>query len=172
MKSGPDMTSSSDAGRAARVRGIRWERAVASFLHTRTTRSTRPGVHDDPGDIILGGWVVECKDRARWEIPRWWAETAAKAAACGARPMLILKRRQRPTGDGIVVVAARDAAALITGSTKPVHVAGRSRSRRGLAAEFASVEASAGMSVAMVRVDVGDSTLAAMRLSDVANMLA
>ena len=94
-------------GRPSRDKGIRWERALAQFLGTVTTRSTRPGVADDAADVALDGWLVEAKDHARWTIPAWWADLEQKLRD-GQRPVLVLKRRQRPTADALVVMRLDD----------------------------------------------------------------
>jgi len=94
------------SGRASRDKGIRWERAVAHFLGTTTTRSTRPGVADDAADVVLDGWLVECKDHARWSIPAWWHDLDNKVI--DERPVLVLKRRNRPVGDALVVLRLED----------------------------------------------------------------
>ena len=95
------------SGRASREKGIRWERAVAQYLHTTTTRSTRPGVADDAADVVLDGWLVECKDHGRWTVPEWWRQVVAKCRD-GETPVLVLKRRQLPTGEALVVLRLED----------------------------------------------------------------
>ena len=95
------------SGRASRMKGIRWERAVAQFLGTVTTRSTRPGVADDAADVVLDGWLVECKDHGRWSVPEWWRQVVAKCRE-GERPVLVLKQRQKPTGEALVVMRLED----------------------------------------------------------------
>jgi hypothetical protein len=94
-------------GAAARMKGIRWERACAKFYGTATTRSTRPGVHEDGGDIVLPGWVVEAKDHDRWQVQRWFEDTEAKCVG-DERPVLLLKRRNLSTSYGLVVVRMGD----------------------------------------------------------------
>lgn len=94
-------------GKPARDAGIRWERAVAHWLGTVTTRSRAQGSHDDGGDVVLGGYVVECKDHARWNLMAWWLHLESKLKD-GDTPLLILKRRGHPTGDALVVTRLRD----------------------------------------------------------------
>ncbi len=96
-------------GAAARMKGIRWERACAQFYDLATTRSTRPGIHDDGGDLDTGGQglVIECKDHGQWRVQHWFEQTEAKCRE-GERPLLLLKRRQRTTADGLVVVRMGD----------------------------------------------------------------
>jgi hypothetical protein len=94
-------------GRAARLKGIRFERAVAHWLETVTTRSQRPGIHDDAGDVVLDGFIVECRDRDRWELGAWWAALLVKAAALELEPVLIVKRPGKPIGESLVVTRLR-----------------------------------------------------------------
>lgn len=95
------------SGAAARMKGIRWERAVAKYYGTATTRSTRPGVHDDAADIVMANdMLVECKDHGRWQVAAWFDQVESK---CGdQKPVLVLKRRQRSTAEGLVVMRVGD----------------------------------------------------------------
>lgn len=77
-------------GRYSRQKGRRFELQVAHYLDTVTTASTRAGVHDDGGDVVLDGWVIECKDHQRWAVPSWWRALVAKVRP-GERPALVLK---------------------------------------------------------------------------------
>lgn len=96
------------SGAAARMKGIRWERAVAKYLGTHTTRSTRPGVHDDAGDVVMhNGLLLECKDHGAWRVQEWFAHIERKAEP-DERPALILKRRQMATAEGLVVIRLGD----------------------------------------------------------------
>lgn len=95
------------SGKPSRDRGIRWERDVSTFLGLPTTRSLRPGVHDDGGDIAADGWFLECKDHGRLRLPKWWDEMEAKLNP-GQRPALIVKRRRHPTRAGFVYLARED----------------------------------------------------------------
>jgi hypothetical protein len=95
-------------GAAARMKGIRWERAVAQYLGTATTRSTRPGVHDDAGDVVMeNGLLLECKDHGSWRVQDWFSQIEKKAGP-DERPALILKRRQMSTAYGLIVVRLGD----------------------------------------------------------------
>ncbi len=95
-------------GAAARMKGIRWERAVAQYLGTQTTRSTRPGVHDDAGDVVMeNGLLLECKDHGSWRVQEWFSQIERKAGP-DERPALILKRRQMATAEGLVVIRLGD----------------------------------------------------------------
>lgn len=93
-------------GRPAKARGVRWERAVAQYLGSRTTRSVAPGVHEDRGDVVWPGHVIECKDHSRWgryELMQWFEQTERKAGDDDV-PVLVIKRPQMPTSHGLVIV--------------------------------------------------------------------
>ncbi len=91
------------SGSSARRAGHEWERQLARRWGVPTTRNTRPGVHDDGGDILLPGWYVEAKNTAAWRVNPWFylAETNATPDLSIA---LVLKRRHRPEGDALVVI--------------------------------------------------------------------
>jgi hypothetical protein len=95
-------------GRAARSKGIRFERAVAEALGTVTIRSLRPGVHDDGGDVVVPGFHVECRDRARWAVNQWWHTTEVVADIHQDVPLLVIKRPMRPVLDALVVARMGD----------------------------------------------------------------
>jgi hypothetical protein len=96
-----------NAGRAARAKGIRFERAIAKWFGTVTTRSTRPGIADDAADIWLPGYMIECKDHARWTVNQWFTELEGKTRD-EETPVLILKRRNQPTSEALVVQRLAD----------------------------------------------------------------
>lgn len=102
-----------ERGAAARRKGHSFERAVANFLGVRTTRSVRPGIHDDAGDIVLDGWLCEIRSRARWSISLWFDVIEHKVLN-GERPSLILHRPHRSLGDALVVMRLSDFRDLIT----------------------------------------------------------
>lgn len=103
------MPDASDRGRSARRRGIAFEQELARYLGTVTTRSTRPGIHDDAGDVVLEGWTIEAKNVTRWQVQAWFTEVERKAELHGDRPALILKRPQRNTAGALLVVRLKDA---------------------------------------------------------------
>lgn len=88
---------------ANRRKGHEFERALARRWGVRTTRNTRPGVHEDAGDIPLPGLLVEAKNHGRWSVDTWFGEAESKATAEQA-VALVLKRRRRPLGDSLVVI--------------------------------------------------------------------
>jgi len=90
-------------GASSRAKGVRFEQAVATYLETVTTRSVRPGIHDDGGDVLVAGWVIECKDHGRLELGPW-LDKAGRARLEGQRAALVVKRRQRATAESFVVL--------------------------------------------------------------------
>jgi hypothetical protein len=100
-------------GAAARRKGHTFERAVAKYLGVRTTRNTRPGTHEDAGDIVLPGWCAEIRSRANWSVALWFDVIESKAEA-DQFPLLILHRMGRGTKDALVVMRLSEFAALTT----------------------------------------------------------
>lgn len=95
------------SGASARRAGHAFEREVANFLYTRTTRSMRPGVWEDMGDIALDGWCLECKNRAgvsHLTVLGWLDETERKAARAGFNAAVVLKNRNHPIALARVVM--------------------------------------------------------------------
>ena len=94
-------------GLPARRRGIRFEQDVARWFGVPTTRSTRPGIHDDAGDVLLPGYVVECKSHTVTRLPQWWREVCAK---CNSEddPLLIVKVPGKSVGYALVYEADLD----------------------------------------------------------------
>lgn len=90
-------------GASARKAGHDWERAIARRWGVNTTRNTRPGVHDDGGDILLPGYLAELKNTAVWRVAPWFAEAEAKASP-DQRVALVLKRRHMAEGQALVVI--------------------------------------------------------------------
>jgi hypothetical protein len=107
-------------GRSARAAGHRWELDVAAWLNDddadtamwqwTTTRNAAPGSHDDVGDLLdpLHRYAVECKNVGRWSIDAWFRIIESKADRHDLTPVLAVKRRQKPTGDGLVIVRLKD----------------------------------------------------------------
>jgi hypothetical protein len=110
-------------GRSARAAGHRWELDVAAFFNDTsaiqelpelepwtTTRNAAPGSHDDVGDLLdpLHRYAVECKNVGRWSIDAWFRVIESKADRHDLTPVLAVKRRQKPTGDGLIVVRLKD----------------------------------------------------------------
>jgi hypothetical protein len=104
-------------GLPARRRGVRFEQEVARWLGTVTTRSTRPGIHDDAGDVLLPGFVVETKSHTRLALPAWWRELVAKVDT-DDEPVLIVKQAGKTVAHALVYERADDGA-----MTEPVTLA-------------------------------------------------
>jgi hypothetical protein len=102
------MPDASDRGRSARRRGIAFEQELARYLGTVTTRSTRPGIHDDAGDVVWPDWTIEAKNVTRWQVQAWFTEVERKAGLYDNRPALIVKRPRRNMGDALLIVRLKD----------------------------------------------------------------
>jgi hypothetical protein len=106
-------------GKAARDYGIRFEQDLAKHLGHPTTRSTRPGVHDDAADIAIPGICLEAKARhcgtggtpPRWSLWSWFNDTEAKCTY-DQLPAVALKRPGHPIGDTLLVVRLSDIHAI------------------------------------------------------------
>jgi hypothetical protein len=102
-------------GKKARDFGIRFEHELSHWFDRPTTRSTRPGVHDDGGDIVIDGVVLEAKARhhgsdgsaPRWLVYSWFAEAERKCRD-SELPALALKRPGVNVGGALLVVRLRD----------------------------------------------------------------
>lgn len=101
-------------GAPARRKGHTFERAVARYLGVKTTRNTRPGTHEDAGDIALPGWCAEIRSRARWSVSLWFDVIEHKATK-EEKPLLILHRAGRGTPDSLVVMRLEEFASLTKG---------------------------------------------------------
>jgi hypothetical protein len=51
--------------------------------------------------------MIECKDHARWTVNQWFTEREGKTRD-GETPVLILKRRNQPTSEALVVQRLAD----------------------------------------------------------------
>lgn len=90
-------------GAPARRKGHSFERAVANFLGVKTTRNTRPGVHEDAGDLDLPGWCAELRSRARWSVALWFDVIESKSLE-SEKPLLVMHRANRNVADALVVM--------------------------------------------------------------------
>ena len=90
-------------GASSRRKGHEYERQVAHYLDTITTRNHAPGAHLDAGDLVVEGWLLEAKNHTRLELGPWLDLATAKADD-DQRVALVVKRRQRPIGDSFVVM--------------------------------------------------------------------
>jgi len=91
---------SPSTGASARRAGHTFERDVARYLGVPTTRSQRPGIHDDAGDLVIAGWCIELKNYgspSRGQIAVWHQIAAEKAAVAGLDNVAVItKARNRP----------------------------------------------------------------------------
>lgn len=102
-------------GKQARDFGIRFERELADFIGRPTTRSQRPGIHDDGGDLVIDGVVLEAKARhlgagntsPKWMVWTWFRQVEEKCRD-GQLPALALKRPGWTAGGCLLVVRLED----------------------------------------------------------------
>ena len=93
------------SGASSRRKGVTFEQEVARYLGTVTTRSTRPGIHDDAGDVVVTGWFLECKNHGRLELGPWLDKAERLAGEFDAElTALVVKRRNRFIGHSFVVM--------------------------------------------------------------------
>lgn len=102
-------------GAAGRQYGIRFERELARWFGCTTTRNSRPGLHDDAGDLVIDGVAVEAKARhcgtggasPKWLIWSWMREIERKADD-NQIPCLIVKRPGHATGRNLIIANLED----------------------------------------------------------------
>lgn len=102
-------------GRKARDFGIRFEHELSHWFNRPTTRSTRPGIHDDAGDIVINGVILEAKARHKtvngaappWRLWNWFADTESKCGD-GQLPAVALKRPGFNVGGALLVIRLED----------------------------------------------------------------
>ncbi len=99
-------------------RGTRWESAVVDFANEhgfpQIERRALRGVNDC-GDLTgLPDWVLECKDEQRIELGTYMNEVKNEVQNDGAFfGAALVKRRQRPVGEGYAVLRIDDFFALL-----------------------------------------------------------
>lgn len=82
----------------AKEKGTKFETALTRWLLGHRFRAVRKVLHgrDDEGDVgaVIGGvaFAIECKDRKRIELLRWFEEAEEEARNAGAEPMLVIHR--------------------------------------------------------------------------------
>jgi hypothetical protein len=102
-----------------RTKGSTFERAVAAYLqthgHREAERAYGAGRPDDRGDIAgVAGWVLECKNHARFELAAWCDEAVAEAKNARApRWAVIHKRRRKGVADAYVTIDLATFAELV-----------------------------------------------------------
>lgn len=90
-------------------KGDAWERAVVDVLrragHVHVERGYRLGAHSDRGDVDgIVGFLIECKDCARFELGVWMDEAVREAQECERVPVLVVKRRRADPARAYVVI--------------------------------------------------------------------
>ena len=101
-------------------RGDRFERDVVRVLrangHPFAERALRLGAHHDFADIAgVPGLHIECRDRGRIELGAWLTllEVEARHIPSNPTPVLVVKRRQKPTEQAYTVLELARFAQLI-----------------------------------------------------------
>lgn len=102
-------------------KGTRFETMTARFLGDMGIRAERKALKgtSDEGDLraVSGLWefAVECKDRKRIELARWFSEAEAEAERCDATPLLVIHREgcgAKGFGGNLAVMRLEDFAEL------------------------------------------------------------
>jgi hypothetical protein len=107
-------------GRAMKAKGSAFERAVVVVLlargHRYAERAYGAGRPGDVGDIDgLPGFAIECKAHRSLDLAGFMDEAIAEAANAGSSvtPVVVAKRRGKPTEDSYVVMRLSDWAELV-----------------------------------------------------------
>jgi len=103
---------------AARRKGTAFETAVVAYLRASGFRQAERralGGVNDRGDIAgLPGVVIECKAAKRLELAQWADETEAERHNDDADyGVLVVKRRQRSTGNAYAILPLSQLVALL-----------------------------------------------------------
>jgi hypothetical protein len=108
-------------GRPMKAKGARFEREVVACLrghgHPYAERAYGAGRPRDIGDIDgLPGFALECKAHRSIDLASFMDEAATEAenAGGGIVPVVIAKRRGKPTADAYVVMRLGDWAQLVS----------------------------------------------------------
>lgn len=105
----------------SKQKGTRFETQTARYLSDMGINAERKALKgtNDEGDLkaTAGIWefAVECKDRKKIELARWFAEAEAEAARCDATPLLVIHREGCGTkgfGGNFAVMRLEDFAEL------------------------------------------------------------
>ena len=107
-------------GRAMKVKGSAFEREVVRVLrehgHPHAARAYGAGCPQDVGDVAgLDGFVIEAKCHKALDLAGWSDEAAREAgnAGPGVVPVVVTKRRGRPTEDAYAVLRLADLVDLL-----------------------------------------------------------
>ena len=104
-------------------KGTRFETSAVRWLRAKGHRAVRRVLHgrSDEGDVgaVINGvhFTIECKDRKRVELFKWFDETVEEAANGGGEPMLIIHRPgagQKNFGKNLAVIEL-DTVEVMTG---------------------------------------------------------
>lgn len=88
--------------RSAKAAGVRFERVVADYLaeelaDDRIDRAPKAGAKDkgDIANVRMGSHkvVIECKDVARMDLPKWTREALVEAENAGALTGIVVHKR-------------------------------------------------------------------------------
>lgn len=107
-------------GRPMRAKGSAFERDVVRVLrehgHLDAARAYGAGRPQDIGDVAgLDGFVIEAKCHRALDLAGWCDEAAREAehSGTGTVPVVVAKRRGRPTEDAYAVLRLADLADLL-----------------------------------------------------------
>ncbi len=113
-------------GRPMRAKGSAFEREVVRVLREHgqpdAARAYGAGRPDDVGDIVgVHGYAIECKAHKALTLAAWIDEAVREATHVGAGtiPVVIAKRRNRPTEEAYAVCRLTDLARLISKGCTP-----------------------------------------------------
>jgi len=102
-------------GASQRTKGAAYEREIVHALREalgikaeRNLVQTRDG----GGDILLAGYLFECKRRAKISVYEW-LDQATKAATAGQKPVVIARGDRR---ESIVIMRLEDLLPLLKGT--------------------------------------------------------
>lgn len=115
--------------RSAKAAGARFERAVADYLaeeldDDRIDRAPKAGAKDkgDIAGVRMGEHkiVVECKDVARMDLPKWTREAQVEAGNAGALVGVVAHKRHGVANPGRqwCTMTLEDLVTLLKGSTR------------------------------------------------------
>jgi Holliday junction resolvase len=102
-------------GAAPKHRGSAFEREVVEVLrangHPYAKRAYGAGKPKDTGDIDgVRGYAIECKAHRAMALAAWMDEAIAEAANAGPGvvPVVVAKRRGKPTSEAYVILRLAD----------------------------------------------------------------
>lgn len=108
----------------SKQKGTTYETGAVRFFNDKGIKAERlaEGGCYDEGDVRLSSWpwefALECKNRKRIEMAKWFGEIEAKAERKGRTPALLIHRDgcgEKRFGKGYVVIDADTFAELLKG---------------------------------------------------------